>query len=905
MGKVNVIHQAFNVGVRDKKHLARVDLETNRLAAETQNNILPLTTGPGIPRPGLQFIASMLTSEAMIEPFIFGATDACLMIFQNQSMKIMVDDNLVIRPAVTAAITNGTFAAGAGWTLAPTTGATTTVSGGYLNLTATAKGSLALAKQQVTVNEQNVEHGLRITVERGPVTFRCGSTEGGDEYITETTLRTGTHSLAFTPTTASFWVQFQSDLPVLKRVDSIVVESAGTMTLSTPWTLADLDLMRFAQSADVVFVTARGYQQRRIERRSSRSWSIVLYQVDDGPFTVGRTASVRLRPSVLTGNGTLTADKAFFTADHVGTLFRLFHSGQSVQQDLAGESQFSDPIRVTGLYSGGASTERSYTWTISGVWVGTISRERSSDGGDFGFGILSTTAVNTGPTTSNDTVDNAIYYYRWGFRGGSYTSGTATVTVTYNGGGGFGICRVVGFTSSTVVDIEVLTPFKGTDYTEDWREGEWSAAQIWPSAVALTDGRLWQSGEDRIWGSVSDAFESMDEEFEGDAGPISRSIGTNGINDTNWLLPLARLIAGTEGATTTMKSSSLDEPVTPTNLSMKDSSTVGVAPVDPIRVDGRAYFVDRSGTGLFEIVFDGSSGDFIVTQINKLTTELFSSGIRAMAVQRRPDTRIWIVMEDGTLACMVIEPLEEVFAIVPIETDGLVKSVAVLPDDTQDRPYFVVARDVGASVIATAYYIEKMALDSEVRPSTLCKVMDSFKSGTNIVAATTFTPGPHLAGKQVVVWADGAPLVTNSDNSQTIRTYTANALGQITVESAVTDWVAGLPYDCEYKSARLAYGAEGGTAVLQKKKIESLGLIMTDFVRFGVKFGKDFDNLKPLPVNKDGTAAEQIVLSDLSEEEPFVFNGEWSTDSRVHIKWSSPNTATLLGLVIGVQTNER
>src|SRR5690606_6105396 len=123
--------------------------------------------------------------------------------------------------AVTAAVTSGTFAASTGWTLTATDGATCTVSGGYLNLTASARGSVASATQTVAVNEQGTEHALRIVVERGPVTFRCGSASGGDEYIEETILETGTHSLAFTPSTANFYLRFESRNRALKRVDSI------------------------------------------------------------------------------------------------------------------------------------------------------------------------------------------------------------------------------------------------------------------------------------------------------------------------------------------------------------------------------------------------------------------------------------------------------------------------------------------------------------------------------------------------------------------------------------------------------------------------------------------------------------------------------------------------------------
>ena len=48
MSRVDTFIHAFNVGVQDKKHLLRVDLERMRLAAEIQTNIIPLTTGPAL-----------------------------------------------------------------------------------------------------------------------------------------------------------------------------------------------------------------------------------------------------------------------------------------------------------------------------------------------------------------------------------------------------------------------------------------------------------------------------------------------------------------------------------------------------------------------------------------------------------------------------------------------------------------------------------------------------------------------------------------------------------------------------------------------------------------------------------------------------------------------------------------
>lgn len=910
MAKVNTLLHALNVGVVDKIHLSRVDLERMRLAAEIQTNILPLTTGPAFMRPGLEYLGTSDSSDVCrVKEFVYGATDALLMEFTDYLFRARVGDELVTRPTVTAAVGTGGFGSDASWTKTATTGATVTISGGYLNLTATAKGSRAAATQTVTVNETGVEHALRIIIERGPVTLRVGSSSGGDEYINETVLRTGTHSLAFTPTGANFYIEFFSKAQTLKRVDSCTVEAAGVMTLPTIWPETALDLLRFAQSADVIFTACRGYRPQRIERRSNRSWSIVRYQPSDGPFTVGRTRDVKLTPSVTEGNGTLTASAALFSTDHVGTLFTLFHEGFKCITPLASAGEFTEPFQVTGIKAS-EYTDRNWLYTTTGTWSGTLKWHRSFDGGETGyktFRKISSSSdqeitSNVTGVNNDDDDDNSIIWYKLGFPEGSYTSGTATVAVDYDGGGGSGICRVTGYTSPTVVSIEVLKNFNGATATSDWRECEWSEERAWPSSVTFAEGRLWWSGEDRLWGSVSDDYENFDDETEGDSGPISRSIATGGVNATQWLLALQKLLVGTEGTIATCKSSSLDEPITPDNLSIKDSSSTGAAPVDPAKVDTRGLFVERSGKALIELSYDGGTADYNATQLSKLATDLFSSGVRSMSVQRRPDTRIWAIMNDGSCVCIVYEPLEDVLAFIPIETDGTFESVAVLPALSQDRVYFVVNRTIEGSTVRN---IEKMALDSEVKPSTLCKVMDSFKTATP--GGVTVTGATHLIGEDVVVWADGAPLAEVVDGYSIPLTFTVDGSGEFTLPASADSVVYGLPYTARYKSARLAYGAQGGTAMLQKKKVESLGLILTDYVRAGMRYGKSFDDanhpLYPFPANRNGATADAIVLSEVQDEDPFTFPGDWDTDSRVCFEWRSPFTATVLGLVIGVETN--
>lgn len=897
MAKVNTYVQSFNTGVQDKTALTRVDLERMRLAAEIQTNLMCKATGPGFMRPGLEYITSSASGlEVRLKEFVFGATDAALFEFSNQSLRVVLNDLVITRMAVSSTVTNGDFSSATGWNLTGLNGGLASISGGLLTMNAKNVDATAKCGRLVTTASPGVEHALRIVVTHGPVNFRCGSTTGGDEYISETTLWTGEHSLAFTPT-GSYYVQLSTADIINKTVDSIQIEAAGVMTLPTPWTTADLPNIRITQSADVCFVACTGYRQRRIERRASRSWSVAYYQSDDGPFQAVPERAIRMLPDVLNGNGTISSSEPYFKQSHVGAMFRIDHTGQYTRNILASSDSHTDTIRVTGIGS-----DRAFVYAISGTWVGTITLQRSYDSEDAGFHDVQTFTANAAASYT-DTDDNSIYWYRFAFKDGQYTSGEATITLGYDGGGGFGICRTTSYISTQQMNMEVLTPFKKTGYTKNWRAGRWSDAEGWPSAVSLADGRLWWFGADQFDGSVSDAFASFDEEVEGDSGPISRSIATGGVNATQWALSLQRLLAGTEGAVSTIKSSSLDEPLTPTNLSVKDSSTTGVAAIDPIKIDARGIFVERSDTALMELTFDGSASDYVASQISKLTTDIFSSGVKAMAVQRRPDTRIWIVLEDGSAICALYEPDQQVLAFVPLETDGSFESVAVLPSTVQDRVYFSVQRQPGTDVVR---YIEKMAMDSEIKPGALCKTVDAFKTGVNSPASTAINAGMHLVGASVVVWADGAPLETSLGVP---ATFTVNGSGNITVPSAVTNWVVGIPYRARFKSARLAYGAQGGTALLQKKTVDSLGIIMTDFVRAGIKYGHAFDDpyrgLFPLPQMADGKIQPAIVLSDIRDEESFTFPGEWSTDSRLCMEINSPYTAQLLGLVIQVNTNEK
>lgn len=885
---------ALNAGQVSPLAMARVDLARMRLTAEEYKNCIPRVLGPLRFRPGLAYIgATKSNGKCKMIPFIFAADDTAMIELTDQLLKVRIGDDFISRTAVSTTVTNGDFSSATGWTTTVTGTGVASISGGKLTMYTPGRGDTTLCKRSVTVaaGDQNVEHALRIVVDRGPVTFRCGSSNGGDEYIEETTLGTGTFSLAFTPTGGTFYVQFSVESEAQRIVDSITVDVSGDMEIAAPWLVADLPSLRYDQSGDVIFVTSSGggYQPMRIERRAARSWGLVYYEFMDGPYVTGKTDEIKLTPSVYNGNGTLTSDKPFFKSSHVGTLFKLHHTSTHTSNVLSAGDEYTDTVRVTGL-----DQERDVTTTITGTWSGTIRRYYSDDDGET-WTSKNNTTVNIA-NTDQFGGNNQILLARWGFLGGEYTSGTATVGMTYTGGGGSGICRVTKYNSATSVDIEVIERFHKIIATKDWYEGEFSSYRGWPTALTFFEGRLWFGGTYKIYGSVSDDFTSFDLETEGDSGPVIRSVATGPVNNVYWLMGLARLAIGTVGSETVGRSSSFDEPLTPSNFSLKDASTQGCADVAAVKLDRSGLFVQRSGKRLYELYYSIDTQDYTSADITRYAPDILDAGVTAIAVQRQPDTRIWVVLDDGTAAVLTFEKSEEVIAWSTFETDGIIEDVAVLPNADNDDVEFVVRRTINGTV----RYRERLAYDTNAEGGDSNRMADSYKVAT-LAASTSVTGLSHLEGETVVAWADGSPVLENG----AIKTFTV-ASGAITLPSVVTgDVVVGLQYTGRWKSTKLAYASQLGSALSQRKKVGPVYPILYKTHILGPRFGPDYTRADPIPRVIDGVTQAEDTLLDTYDSDSFAIPGRWSPDARLCMTFTAPFPTTVLGVGFVIGTNDK
>lgn len=881
---------AFNRGIVSRLALARLDLAKLKLSAEVQTNWMPRALGSMMLRPGMGYLGAVAGKSRGI-PFVFAASDTALIELSAAVMRVWVGDQLLTRAASASAITNGTFDTDlTGWTDEDQSGATSAwVSGGYMGLTG--DGTNAAIRQQQVTAAAGV-HTLRIVVSRGPVTLRIGSTSLGSEYRRDTALGTGAHSITVT-TTGNFYLQLRNLKQRQALVDSVAIEAAGAMSLPTPYAEADLALVRYFQSGDVVYLACPGYQQRKIERRADGSWSVALYQPEDGPFRVQNVGPTTVTPSGLNGNISLSASDDLWDAGHVGALWRLTSASQRIETSFSAANVFGDPIRVTGI-----GESRRFAVVITGTFTATVTLQRSI-GDDVSWQDHSTYTTAT-DTTVNDELDNQIIYYRLGIKTGNYTSGTAGTTLNYSSGSRTGVVRITGYTSGVSVSAEVLSALGGTDATADWAEGAWSDFRGWPSSVCIHDGgRLWWAGKDKFIGSVTDAYESFDPDYEGDAGPISRSIGSGPVDTINWLLPLGRLLAGTDGGVVACRSTSFDEPLTPSNFTPKRAGTQGTAQVQALEIDGAGIFVQRAGFRLYEMAYAADRMEYAPVDLTAYCPEVCSPGIIGIAVQRQPDTRVHCWLSDGTVAVLIFDRNENLLCWVKVETDGVVEDVCVLPSTPEDAVYYTVRRTVNG---ATVRYLERWALESQARGGTANRMADSFVYYSG-AATTTITGLGHLEGESVIVWGNGLDMSAGTGSDQT--TYTV-ASGQITLPSSVTTACIGLPYRSRFKSTKLAHVVEQGVAALTaRKRVGMLGVVLADTHAQGLQYGRDFETMDDLPLIESGADIDATAVNEAYEQPPFTFPGEWTVDARLCLSASAPRPCTVLAAVIDMTTNQR
>jgi hypothetical protein len=232
----------------------------------------------------------------------------------------------------------------------------------------------------------------------------------------------------------------------------------------------------------------------------------------------------------------------------------------------------------------------------------------------------------------------------------------------------------------------------------------------------------------------------------------------------------------------------------------------------------------------------------------------------------------------------VRDAVENVLCWIDLETDGKVEGVVVIPGTVEDRVYYCVRRVINGSVVR---YHERLARDGQGRGGVNNRMSDSFLAGTGAMTGLS-----HLEGEEVTIWADGV--------ARPNQTVSGGA-----VSGAAANWCIGLPYEAQYRSAKLAGQTSLGLSVTQKSRINALGAILADSHPLGLQFGPDFDTLDNLPGVEDGAVIDPDAVWEDYDKGMVEFPGDWSNDSRICLVGRSPLPCTVLAVALNVDRHDK
>lgn len=471
---------------------------------------------------------------------------------------------------------------------------------------------------------------------------------------------------------------------------------------------------------------------------------------------------------------------------------------------------------------------------------------------------------------------------------------------------------ITAYTSGTQVSVSLgrmMPPAKNRQDTYldnattlTWRLGAWFTNN-YPSCGTIHEERFVAAGSplqpQTIWLSKSADyvnFAPTDEQSKVlDDSAITYTISSNQLNSIIWVESSTVLLIGTIGGEWQTKATTINEPITPTNISVVQQTPFGSDSIKPTKVGSAILFVQRTGTKLRELLYEYQSDSYAAKDLTIVSEHILHKfgGAVSVAYQKDPNSIFWLAAADGTLIGMTYEKDQEVIAWHRHVIGGtfasgqaVVESIDAIPstDGTYDVLYMVVKRTINGSTKRYVEYLEKDFRPTSKTDKTGMFYVDSGLSYSG-AATNTLSGLTHLIGQTVKIVGDG----TLRDSA------VVNGSGQVTVSgNAVTSAHVGLYATAIMTPLPIESGSMSGTAQGKIKRVQRIFLRVVDSI--GFYFGPSESAQSPhLP--REMYAATSLVTDDIGKdlEQDYGLTGQYT------ITQPEPMPLTILSLMPQMQ----
>lgn len=579
-----------------------------------------------------------------------------------------------------------------------------------------------------------------------------------------------------------------------------------------------------------------------------------------------------LTPSGTQGNITLKSNKNIFANSKPGAYIKL-------KQEIASKT----------VSTSNGTTERvrvGENWKVisHGTWSGSFTVEKSDDGESWKEYRKYTSKDDYNPSESGSVTEPVFLRAVC-----TITSGTCTVDLTAMAYNAEGVVKLTEITSDSTAKAHVEKELGSTDMTTNFLWGAWSEEFGYPQTLCFFQDRLCFGGTKKqpymVWMSRTGDYGNFSVEKASGTVTDDSAVALAFVSRKQFkilhLIASTDLIVLTAGNEWTVSGS---DTVTPSKAVPKMQTTRGCSNVEPLMIGGRIVFVQGRGSTVRDMAYSYETDSYGGNDLTLLAKHIIENvQIVDSAYKQEPDSTIYFVRSDGTMACLSYIMEQKVYAWSTIETQGKIEAVAAVQEGDEDIIYLVVQREINGAIVRNIEYLAKNPAKSN-NPDDYIMLDNAIEYSTaEKSSGETEIDAAELAGEKVTVIGDG-------------RMYsglTVSQDGTVTLPAAVQHAFIGLPYRSIVELPNVEIKTGDGTMQGRKKQISNCILRLSNSL--GGMVGPDINTMDLMNFDEQNAVSDiKLFTGDKHMTLPI---GGFNNEGRVIIVTDEPYPFNLLAVV--------
>lgn len=604
-----------------------------------------------------------------------------------------------------------------------------------------------------------------------------------------------------------------------------------------------------------------GQEDSKNGKAGANGWVKILY-----------TGNKELTPSGTQGDITLTSNQNIFASSRPGTYIKL-------KQEIASKT----------VSTSNGTTERvrvGENWKVisHGTWSGSFAIEKSDDGESWKEYRKYTSKNDYNPSESGSVTEPVFLRAVC-----TISSGTCTVDLTAMAYNAEGVVKLTEITSDSTAKACVEKELGSTDMTTNFLWGAWSEEFGYPQTLCFFQDRLCFGGTKKqpyvVWMSRTGDYGNFSVEKASGTVTDDSAVALAFVSRKQFkilhLIASTDLIVLTAGNEWTVSGS---DTVTPSKAVPKMQTTRGCSTVEPLMIGGRIVFVQGRGSTVRDMAYSYETDSYGGNDLTLLAKHIIENvQIVDSAYKQEPDSTIYFVRSDGTMACLSYIMEQKVYAWSTIETQGKIEAVAAVQEGDEDIIYLVVQREINGAIVRNIEYLAKNPAKSN-NPDDYIMLDNAIEYSTaEKSSGETEIDAAELAGEKVTVIGDG-------------RMYsglTVSQDGTVTLPAAVQHAFIGLPYRSIVELPNVEIKTGDGTMQGRRKQISNCIMRLSNSL--GGMVGPDINTLDLMNFDEQNAVSDiKLFTGDKHMTLPI---GGFNNEGRVIIVTDEPYPFNLLAVV--------